>query len=445
MRMTRSRPERLREWSLSLVTAMLALAVTSTAAAAQVPVEKISMEGAIERALAHNPQVVQARATVESAEWGARRASAAYLPSLSISSSAGLSGSGTIGGDPTLPAAAGVREGYSAGLSTSYELYSGGRRGAEVDRTRAEITSAESALAEREYAIILATQRAFFEVARATDLIAVAEARLSTVEQSYEAADRRMRVGSATRSDVLRAELELSRSRQALLEAQNQHRNATYALGRIVGYSGPVDVELTERETEPRTLSVGYEDVVTLIVDASPTVASAAASLTAAQASARSASAAYLPRVALSSGYDWSASQLSFDESRTGWSVRLGLSLPVFDNHQRAASVSDARNRTNTATMQLADARRGAEVDAERLLGALRLAEQRVVLSEEAVRVAEEDLRVQQVRYDLGTSTMLDQIASQTAVAEARQSLIAARYDYQIAFAELEALAGREL
>jgi outer membrane protein len=180
-------------------------------------------------------------------------------------------------------------------------------------------------------------------------------------------------------------------------------------------------------------------------VEGSPAVSSATASLAAAQASARAATAQYLPRVTLSSGVDWSASERSFDASRTGWSLRLGFSLPVFDNYQRAASVSSARNQAQTASAQLTDARRAAGVDAERLLGSLRLAEQRVVLSEESVRVAEEDLRVQQIRYDLGTSTMLDQIASQTAVAEARQSLIGARYDYLIAIAELEALAGREL
>jgi outer membrane protein len=424
--------------------AAAAMMVSAGAVSAQQPLLTLTLDEAVERALENSPQVVQARAGVEAAEWSERRAGAAYLPSLSLGTSAGLSGSGAIGGDPNLPVT-GVREGYSAGLSTSLDVYDGGRRPAEVERSRAEVFAAEAGLSERRYTAILSTQRAFFEVARSADLVEVAHSRLATAEQSFAAAERRMRVGSATTSDVLRAELELSRARQSVLEAENQHRNATFTLGRVVGLDGPVGAELTDREREPRELTLGPDEVIEMVLAASPSVSTAQASVRSADASTRVASAQYLPRVSLSSGYNWSASQLGFDNSRTGWSVGLNLSLPIFDRFQREASVADARNRANTAAVQLADARRAAQTEAERLLGSLRLAEQRVELSEHAVRVAEEDLRVQQIRYDLGTSTMLDQIASQTAVAEARQGLISARYDYQIAFAELEALLGRPL
>jgi hypothetical protein len=56
-----------------------------------------------------------------------------------------------------------------------------------------------------------------------------------------------------------------------------------------------------------------------------------------------------------------------------------------------------------------------------------------------------EDLRLQEARYANNASTILDQITSQVAVAEAEQSLIAARYDYQVTRAQLEALVGRDL
>jgi outer membrane protein TolC len=59
--------------------------------------------------------------------------------------------------------------------------------------------------------------------------------------------------------------------------------------------------------------------------------------------------------------------------------------------------------------------------------------------------VAREDLRVQDERYRLGASTILDLITSQLNLAQAETDEIAARYDYQIARAELEALVGREL
>ena len=70
---------------------------------------------------------------------------------------------------------------------------------------------------------------------------------------------------------------------------------------------------------------------------------------------------------------------------------------------------------------------------------------QRIELARENARVAQEDLRVQEERYRLASTTSLDRITSQVTVAQAEADLVAARYDYQIARAELEALIGREL
>ncbi|HUF69011.1 MAG TPA: TolC family protein, partial [Longimicrobiales bacterium] len=71
--------------------------------------------------------------------------------------------------------------------------------------------------------------------------------------------------------------------------------------------------------------------------------------------------------------------------------------------------------------------------------------EQQITISREPAAVAPEDLRVQQTRYELGSSTILDRITSQASLANAELNLIDARYDYLIARARLEALVGREL
>jgi outer membrane protein len=62
-----------------------------------------------------------------------------------------------------------------------------------------------------------------------------------------------------------------------------------------------------------------------------------------------------------------------------------------------------------------------------------------------SIAAAEEDLRVQQQRYALGVSTLLDLLTSQAQLNQARQALIQARLDGRIARAQLSALVGREL
>jgi outer membrane protein len=70
---------------------------------------------------------------------------------------------------------------------------------------------------------------------------------------------------------------------------------------------------------------------------------------------------------------------------------------------------------------------------------------ERIQIQQASVDAAEEDLRVQQQRYALGASTLLDLLTSQTTLNQARAALISARYDYRVAKAQLETLVGREL
>ena len=75
----------------------------------------------------------------------------------------------------------------------------------------------------------------------------------------------------------------------------------------------------------------------------------------------------------------------------------------------------------------------------------MRTAEETMRVQQTNVRASEEDLRVQQQRYNLGASTLLDVLNSQTALVNARQQLIQARLNYRNARAQIEAVIGRDL
>jgi hypothetical protein len=129
----------------------------------------------------------------------------------------------------------------------------------------------------------------------------------------------------------------------------------------------------------------------------------------------------------------------------TSWSLGVGISIPIFDGFQRQATVDRARAQETTARAQLADAKLAVSSQLESALGTLQLDSSRIALDEEAVNASQEDLRVQQARYQAGASTMLDLLTSQQSLVKAQTDLVAARYDYQVARAQLEAIAGRDL
>jgi outer membrane protein TolC len=402
------------------------------------------MEEAIEAALRHSPQIAQARGAVENAEQSTRTAWGAYLPNLSASTGGSRRSSEIF--NPTTGAmdksAASV--GYNAGLSSSVDLFTGGRRGADMNRARADEVAADAGFIQQRFAVILNTKRAFFEVLKADELIRVSESRLERAQEALDAAERRAQVGSATQSDVLRAQLEVANSRQALLQARNQKTNGGFALGRLVGMTGAVGARAIG-QAEIELGSLDHEALAAEVLHQAPAVRSASASADAAAASARAARSQYLPTLSASGGYNLSNKEISFGTSNKSWNVGLSLSYPIFNRFQREANVGRANVQADIAATQLADARRAARADLERVLGALELAREQITLTEEAVRVAEEDLRLQQERYRLGVSTILDQVTSQGNLVQAEVNLINARYDLHTALAELEALLGRDL
>lgn len=121
------------------------------------------------------------------------------------------------------------------------------------------------------------------------------------------------------------------------------------------------------------------------------------------------------------------------------------MNLPIFNNLSREQQVVAASVAEDNAEVQLRDARLNARQLMIQQLGAFRTAEARVQIQLASVAAGEEDLRVQQERYALGASTLLDVLNSQTTLDQARRDLIQARLDARTAKAQIEALIGRDL
>jgi outer membrane protein len=423
---------------------LVVLAGTAADASAQTAPVTMTLDEVVQRTVQNSPQIVQAQGAVQTAGSAERTAFGAYLPSLSFSSGASLASSERF--DPNLgTTVSGSSDSYSAGMSSNIDLFTGGRRGAESARARAQTDLSEYALTEQRYAVTRTAKAAFFDVLRGSDLIRSAEARLARAEEGLGAAQLRNRAGSGTRSDELRAQLEVANSRQALLQAQNQKRTAMYALGRLVAVDGPVEAAAADTTFTVRPLSLSAEQVIELVLSQSPAVATARANELTAGYGVRVARAQYLPSLSGSGSYNWSNTDPSFSDVRGSWSTRLSLSFPIFNRFAREESMERAQVQARVAQYQLQDAQRAARANAERLLGSLETARLQIELAQEALTVATEDLRVQQERYRLGVATILEQVTSQENLVRAEIDLISARYDYQLALAELEALLGREL
>lgn len=358
----------------------------------------VTMDQAVEMALRVSPAMAQSQGAVKTSAWGERTAWAEFLPSLSLNSGASRSSAARFDQATNRIVSGAASESYNAGVSASIDLFTAGRRGAQLRESRAITAAAKAAVVEQRFAVTLAAKSAFFQVLRADELIHVAETQLEQARTGLEAAVQRLTVGSATRSDSLRARLEVNQAEQTLLEARTQRRAAAYALGALTGVTGPVGARV-DQPLEPRPITYSEAELIEMALSSAPAMQSADAGVTAADAALSASRTQYFPTLGASGRYSFSNNEPTFSTATRSWNIGVSLSYPIFNRFAREDSKARAAVGLNVAEAQRESTRLEVRASLVQALDRVRLSDQQLGLSEEALDVAREDMRVQQERY----------------------------------------------
>lgn len=420
------------------VLALVVLGASPAAAVAQNDPRTVTLEEAIGLAEQRDPAAVAAEAAVSNAEAELLQARGAWLPSLSLNSVYANSSNQRF--DQTTGRL--VSESYTAQATGSLEIFSGGRRLVEHRAASAEVAAADAGYRAQRFQTILGTTEAFFAAAAASELERAAAQRLERARQQLAFARTRLELGTATRSDVLRAEIEVGNAELAALDAESDVRTTGLTLGRQIGVGSEVRA-VPRALPEHAPALPPTRELVERATRKSPMVVAAEATLRSRRADRLASFTPYLPSVRLTGGYDWFAFQ--FPPDQRSWSLRVFASLPLFNGFQREASLQRASAAERVAEARSRDAAIAVRVAVESAAQEISSAERRVAISDRAVELAREDLRVQEERYQIGAATILDLQASQLALAEAEVAGVRARQALGVAVARLEAILGEKL
>lgn len=409
----------------------------------------LSLDEAIRLAQRNSPQAIQAEGNERTSRAARVSAIGAIIPSASLSAgrTIQLGGAGTRTNQNGEQVEVATQPTNSTGLSMNMTLFDGGQRLYDLRTTRSAIEAAEASRVAVRYDVALQVKRQFFGVLAALESQAAARVQMEQAEQQFRSSIAQVRAGVATRSDSLRGVIQVGNAQLALITAQSNLSAANAALTRLVGSDVPVTADPASVQENMAALPDSAE--LAALAKRGPAIEQARASLDAAEESRKASRATYLP--SLSASYSRSGSGvdprfgLGSDPYTYNGRLSFALSYPLFNGFQREEQVVRAKVAETNAQAALRDAELAAQQSLTQYIGVLRGASQRVAVQVASVAAAEEDVRVQQQRYNIGASTLLDLLTSQTALAQAQQALIQARYDYRIARAELEALIGREL
>lgn len=408
----------------------------------------IHLDEAVRLAQKASPLAVAARGQLTTSEAQVRSAYAAFIPSLSLNASASRQGGERFDPQGRLVPFTGNSWQQSHGLSLNLDLFDGGSRIYNIHTFKANVNAANANEVLQQYGIALSVKQQFYAVLAAREAESAAESQLQESNENLKQALAKVHAREATKSDSLRAVIQVANAQLAIVTARYDLDNANAALTRLVGTAFTVTASPDDSTGEFSFASVDSA-ALRALADQGPAVKQAQASDVASAAGAKAARAPYLPTLSASFNLNGNGSTnsaaLLADQYAYQNTFRVSLSYPLFDQLQREQNIAVADVAQRNADAQLRDARLAAQQNFVQYFGALRTNQKQVEIDETSVAAAAEDLRVQRQRYDFGASTQLDVLTSEAALIQARAALIQARYNYRVAKAQLEALVGRDL
>jgi outer membrane protein len=419
--------------SLVRVGLLLLLSVTPPAYAQTTtpPMEQVTFEEAVQRALQNNPTIAQASQGILRAEGLLQQARAATMPSVSaVFSNAVVDTARGFAGAITQPKS---QTSLSANLSMPVLAAS---RWAATAQARDQIDLATLSTTDVRRDIAIATAQTYLAIIAQRRQVEVSVRARETALAHLDYSQRRLASGAGTRLNELRAAQEVATNEARLENAQLAVRRAQEALGVLLAVDGPVDAA-----AEPTfELPANIDEAAWMA--ARPDVRLFAASERAAQRVWRDSFKDFFPTGTASFDPQNVAPAGAFAPSRT-WRFTIVFSQPVFDGGQRRglrrfreATASASRLALTSVQIQARSEVRLAQEtvrSTERSLASIRLAAEQ----------SNEVLSITNTAFEAGATTNLEVIDAQRSARDAESAAAVAEDAVRRARLDLLAAMGR--
>ncbi len=291
--------------------------------------------------------------------------------------------------------------------------------------------------------IVLATKQQFYALLAAQLLSDVADSALVVSQQELRRVNSLFELGMVARGDVLKAQVRVSQSQLDVIQARNSVVLERARLARIMGQDPTDDLRADTNVSRDAAIvdsAVVFEEALTTRSD----LQAAQQTLQAAEAGVGAAKAGYYPTLRGGLAYNKTPETygtFAGTRSRTG---SLALDFPLLASPLGTkGQIQQNRAQAEQARYQLDKKRIDIQVEVREAVSLGRQANEGLGVATDQLASAEEDLKLSQEKYNVGSGTILELIDAQVALQRARTNLVQAITTVRIAEARLERVRGR--
>jgi outer membrane protein TolC len=410
---------------------------------------------ALDLAFEHNPDLKAAIERIGQAEAQVAEAVAAFYPRLTGRIGYGYSN------DPVMAFSAivsqrrfdqghflgindpGFVENFRPELVGTLSLFRGGQ---DYYRKKAAELGVEAAELQRSALrndLAAAVTGAYYAALTAPRHVEVAQRSLTAVDQELVHARHEYQAGARLKAEVLSLEVRRNEARESEVRAENAVALTRSALKRLLGL-GAADA-LAVKEDLGSTTGDGQGELSALITQGlgqRPEMQAAARVLEMREKEVRAEKGGHLPRVDAYAAYGLNERSPEFDFRRDNLTMGVKAEMDFFTGGQVTARVAQAERKLAEARALQEKTRLAIEDEIQQAHANVKEAQARLEAAEKAAEAATEALRLVREEYRAGATTVTRFLEAEADRARSEAQAITARYDLQVARANLQKAVG---
>jgi outer membrane protein len=387
-------------------------------------------------ALKKNPSLTAAENTVNVFQSRVGQAQSNYYPQLNAAGAYDKINSLSRASSPVLGTQ--TYDYYTGSVTLSQLLLDFGKTSSQVDISKYNLQASRSDLDSTTDDIIFSVKQAYYGILQAqrnkelaVELVKQAQVHRDQAKGFYE-------VGTRAKIDVLRADVDLSNSKLALIRAENARKVALVVLKNAMGVPDAKDRPV-EDNLSYQKYQVTFDEALARANENRPDLKALAARRQAAEENINFAKKGYYPVLSGNASYNWGGQDFPLDE---GWTIGAAVTIPLFNGFLTMNQVAEARSNLYVLKANEESTRQQILLDVQQAYLSLQEAEESIAAADLAVKQNQENLDLANGRYAAGVGSPIEITDALTSYANAQVSYNAALYNYKLAQATIEKAMG---
>lgn len=402
--------------------------------------ERWTVRACIDYAHEHNIQVKQAEVSRQSGEADLLQAKADRVPSLSFSSSQGLSHQDKDMTDGTATSAFQYTGSYN--LNSGLTLYGGGQVRNSIKLQEVNNLGLDWSIQGAKDNIEIAVAQAFVDILYAYESLVVLDSVVALSQQQLERTQAMRQAGMVAVSDVAQMESQLASDQYSQVQARQSLAINKLTLKQLLelDYDVPFEIEMpTIDEADILVAVPSFETIYPVAYRITAEVQNSEIDLEAAQVQEKISNAQRLPSLSLSMGVgtgSYSSTGTTFwrqFSSNLNESVGLSLSVPIFNNRQGRTAVEKAKLQTQNAALSLMSAQKDLVKELETLYQNVYTYQELYTSATAKLKATEESYRLVNEQFSAGLKNPVELLTEKNNYLDARTSQTQAKFQALLA------------